>query len=121
VKRRILIADSRTSKSKFEAADIVIANYDILPKHLDWHKGIRDEGTKKQVVIVDKLGSLEFEWDAVFTDESHLILNSSTQRGACAQALLGAGVRRGAITGTPLLNQQRLLIVSFPPYQLQKF
>ncbi|MBI3654111.1 MAG: hypothetical protein HY231_24025 [Acidobacteria bacterium] len=105
IRRRILIADSRTSVWKFQAADIVIANYDILPKHLDWHKESKREGQKKQSMVVDGLGSLGFEWDAVFADESHMILNRDSQRGACAQALLRAARRKGAITGTPLLNR----------------
>ena len=101
--RKILVADSRTSQWKFEAADCVIINYDILMKHLEWHKE-KGKG-KKENIIVDSLGALNQEWDFLICDEVQRIKNPQTQKAQAIFALTRAAKRVMYLTGTPMENR----------------
>ena len=83
-------------------ADVIIANYEILPKWRDCPKGLEGDPSAKNM-------HLDRDWDLIICDECHKIKNPQSKR---TRSILGGGPwRRGLrakyrlfLTGTPVLN-----------------
>ena len=97
---RVALATSRGLPTD---ADVIIANYEIMPKWRDCPKGL--EGDPSAINM-----HLDRDWDLIICDECHKIKNPQSKR---TRSILGGGPwRRGLrakyrlfLTGTPVLNR----------------